>query len=69
MREEALHWFTVYVTGWLEDEPFEDSTNVEAADLETAMDAGLVAIRGYWTRHTDAVIEVGDVTAYAGRYR
>jgi hypothetical protein len=68
-EEATKRWFTVYVTGWLEDEEFSDSTNVEAADTEAAMDAGLAAVRAYWARTTDETIEVGDVAAYEGRYR
>jgi hypothetical protein len=54
--------FTVVVTGWMQDDVFEDSVTVEATDADDAAGKGVAAMERYWGHK----VEVGDVTVYRG---
>lgn len=54
--------FTVVVTGWMEDEQFEDNVWVDAVDADAAAAKGLAKMESYW----GSKIEVGDVNVYKG---
>lgn len=52
--------FEVVVTGWMQDETFEDNVRVEAASEDEAVTKALAKMTSYWGH----AIEVGDVAVY-----